>query len=129
MCWCDPQKRTPICDTCPPDKKAEWPQYQHVLRDEFLDYLLAKAEQVGADTNIEGFVNPKLALACRIELKERRTEADIIAEFVKAVSDHTRGQPYWNLDYQTAMRIVAERYKVNYDHKNASSIRIGNADE
>jgi hypothetical protein len=28
MCWCDPQKRTPICDTCPPEKKAEWPQYQ-----------------------------------------------------------------------------------------------------
>jgi hypothetical protein len=37
MCWCDPQKRTPICDTCPPEKKAEWPQYQEGVAARFCD--------------------------------------------------------------------------------------------
>ena len=24
MCVCTPNKRTPVCDDCPPDVKAEW---------------------------------------------------------------------------------------------------------
>jgi hypothetical protein len=47
MCWCTPEKRTPICDACPPEKKAGWPQYRPEQIGGFLeivDYVVSEYE-------------------------------------------------------------------------------------
>jgi len=62
-------------------------QLKTKLNDECLDYLLSKAAAVGADTNIDNCINPKLALAARIELLEmERTRA--LTESVKLQSHY-----------------------------------------
>lgn len=39
---------------------------------EYMDYLRAQCESVGADTNVEGLENPKLTLACRYALADSK---------------------------------------------------------
>lgn len=97
---------------------------------EYMEYLRAQCESVGADTNVEGLENPRLALACRyaladskISLRDRFAMAaltglatqqetllanqDLLAEFGTAGIDKLQA----NKAYRLADAMLAKRSK------------------
>lgn len=60
MCWCDPSKRTPICDTCPPEKKAGWPQYQAGDVDRLRNILIQVETLVDKSKHVQREINDLL---------------------------------------------------------------------
>jgi hypothetical protein len=70
MCWCDPQKRTPICDNCPPEKKADWPQY---VLCECGCLLISEHSQHGCSGCLPACVKPKPDLREKCRLCESLT--------------------------------------------------------
>lgn len=57
------------------DMDDELKRLQGIER-EYDQYLHAQCESVGADTNVEGLENPRLALACRFALATRLETRD-----------------------------------------------------
>lgn len=127
MCWCDPQKRTPICDDCPPERKAEWTRYsdsmpkcpycgEQATSRERNTYYCSKthywqedASKVYASLEAQQAARPEIP-AGNAEALEKAREVQIEAFIASHVSD-----PNYRTTADYIRGFMREQYKADLD--------------